>query len=295
MTALILAGLSAAAYGLSDFVGGLRSRSAHFIWVTLAAQVVAAVGTLVWAGFRPGVLTPEALAWGALAAVGNIFGSMMLLRGLASGAMHVAGPLSAVGAAVIPVLVGVATGDRPAALSWVGVVTALPGIWLVASGSGPEADVAAGPGVPSVSGAGSGTAGASEGTRDGVLAGVGFGVFFVSLGRADAASGAWPLVSMALVALVLASLVALWVRPPGHPWDGRGGWLMGACGLAGSILYYLAVHEGMLSLVAVVTSLYPAFTVALAVLVLHERPSRLQVGGLLLATASVVLIALGGH
>ena len=50
----------------------------------------------------------------------------------------------------------------------------------------------------------------------------------------------------------------------------------------------------MLSLVVVVASLYPAFTVLLAVLVLREKPSGRQVVGLLLAAASVVLIAAAG-
>lgn len=292
MLPLLLAAASAVSYGVSDFVGGLRARSAHYVWVTLVSQVVLTVGVLGWAAVRGGTPSASAFAWGALAALGHVTGTLMLMRGFTAGAMHVAGPLSAVCGAALPVAVGVALGERPAPLAWVGIAAALPAVWLVASGDSSNADVAAGPGVPAASGAGHG---ASEGARDGMLAGLGFAVFFVALARADPGAGAWPLVSLEIVALLALIGVAAWLRPPGSIADGLSAWPQGALSLTGAITYFLAAQSSLLSVVVVITSLYPAFTVLLAMTVLHERPSRWQLAGLACAAASVVLIAVGSH
>jgi len=317
MIALLVAALSALAYGVSDFVGGLRARSAHFVWVALVAQCVLAVGVTGWALiWRPGTPTPSAIAWGMLAAVGHVCGTLMLMRGLSSGAMHVAGPLSAVVGASIPVLVGVVGGERPSSLSWVGIALALPAVWLVAAGGAQaEPDMAAGPGVAAASGADAGdfggrlhqrthqergasasrvVGGVPEGARDGVLAGLGFSLFYVAVTRPDASAGGWPLIALELTALVLLAGVAAWLRPPGRLRDAASSWPMGALAVAATALYFVAAHLGMLALVVVVVSLYPAVTVLLAVLVLHERPTWRQVAGLLLAAGAVALIAVGG-
>lgn len=301
MTAVLLAFSSALAWGLSDFIGGVRARSAHFIWVTLVSQVVLTGGVVIWAlALRPGTPTPAAIGWGMLAALGHVFGTLMLVRGLARGAMHVAGPLAAVVGASIPVLVGVVTGERPSGQAWVGIVLALPAVWLVAAG-GSDADaddVTAGPGVPaSLPGAASRATGrrpTRAGASDGVLAGLGFALFFTAIAQPDASAGGWPLVALEVTALVLLVGVAAVKRPPGRLRDARGAWVAGALAAAANILYYLATQAGMLSIVVVVASLYPAVTVAMAVLVLHERPNRRQAVGLALTAAAVALIALGG-
>lgn len=300
MTAVLLAFAAAASWGVSDFVGGLRSRSAHFIWVTLVSQLVLTAGVLVWViALRPGTPSAADLGWGALAALGHVTGTLFLMRGLARGAMHVAGPLSAVVGGAIPVIVGVATGERPSVAAWVGIALALPAVWLVtAGGADPkDLDVAAGPGVPAASGADPNppAAGRSRaGASDGVLAGLGFGVFFSAIAQPDASAGGWPLVALELTALALLVAIAAVLRPPGRLRDASGAWVAGLLGLVANVLYFVATRAGMLSIVVVVTSLYPAFTVALAVLVLHERPTARQLAGLGLAAASVVLIALSG-
>lgn len=304
MSPLLIAALSALAFGVSDFVGGLRSRSTHFVWVSLVSQLVVTAGVVVWVvAFRPGTPTLTGLAWGALAGVGQVLGTLMLMRGLAAGAMHVAGPLAAVVGAALPVLVGVLSGERPGPIAWVGVVAALPAVWLVAAGGATEApDVAGGPGVAAGPGATptgpTAPPGAQRllppGGRDGILAGLGFALFYVAIARAGESSGGWPLVFLEVTALIIMTAVAAWLRPPGRLRDASGAWLMGTLALMGTVLYFVAVHAGMLSLVVVVASLYPAFTVLLAVLVLREKPSGRQVVGLLLAAASVALIAAAG-
>lgn len=281
MTALLLALGAAGSYGLSDFWSGVLSRRHHYLWVALVGQLASTVIALVVAlvttpgglGGIPSVLSGAVIGWGLLAAVGNAFGSAMLMKGLGEGAMHVAGPLSAVLAAGLPVLLGLALGERPAVLALVGIAVALPAVWLVA---GFERGAVSAAGV-----------------REGVLAGVGFAVFFIVIAQAGDGAGAWP-VAVCQVGTALAT--AGWVsaaRAPGSVRGTLGAVWPGAAGGTAALLYFFATREGLLTVVAVVTSLYPAVTVLLAGRFLHERPSRAQLYGLGLAAAAVVAIAMG--
>ena len=172
LIAVLLALVAAVSYGLSDFVGGLVSRRASVWSVAVLAQVSSAVCTTVFAAFGGGVPTGTDFAWAAVAGVGTGLGTGFLYRGLASGRMGVVAPVSAVGAAVVPVVAGVSTGERPSLLVWVGVLSALPGIWLVSSTPDDplhHADEDAGD--------------AGSGLVDGIVAGLGFGVLFATLAQ----------------------------------------------------------------------------------------------------------------
>src|SRR5262252_6746012 len=159
----ILLGLAAALlYGTSDFGGGLLSRRFGPLRVTVIGSAAAAA--LAWAVLimadGPGP-TARAVAWGLGSGLAGGTGTLVLYRGLARGQMSVVGPVSAVGAAVVPVLVGVALGERPRPVTIVGVVVALPAIALVAA---------------------SGTAARGvlrTALVDGLVAGVAFGILFV--------------------------------------------------------------------------------------------------------------------
>jgi uncharacterized membrane protein len=131
--AVVLALFSAVAYGLSDFVGGLLSRRTSAWAVAVVGQASSTVVTATLALVVPGAPRPVDFAWALLAGVGTGMGTGFLYRGFSSGRMSVVAPVSAVGAALVPVLVGAVTGERPTLLVWAGVVAALPGIWLVAS------------------------------------------------------------------------------------------------------------------------------------------------------------------
>lgn len=192
--------------------------------------------------------------------------------------MGVVAPVSGVLAVVIPVVVAVSTGERPGPLVWLGILSAVPAIWLVARE--PTAPSATGP--------------SGSGVRDGVLAGLGFGALFACLGQIPDTAGFWPLVlnqlvGVAVVAVVATLLGATWM-PRGVAW---GGALAGLLGGAATAAFVLATQQGLLSVSAVLTSLYPAFTILLAALVLHERVHRLQAWGLALCGAAVVLVAIG--
>lgn len=278
MTTVLLALLGAASYGVSDFIGGVFGKKASAWAVAATGGVGGAIASLVLALLHSGDPTVGDLAWGAGAGVGSGVGTAFLYRGLASGRMGVVAPVSGVLAVVLPVVVGVVTGERPGALVWLGIVAAVPAIWLVAR----QPD----PGVHEPIG---------SGARDGVLAGVGFGALFACLGQVPDSAGFWPLVmnqvvGIAVVAIAATALGATWVPRHAAAW---GGFLAGLLGGVATWAFLLATHHGLLSVSAVLTSLYPAFTVLLAALVLREHVHRLQAWGLALCGVAVVLVAMG--
>ena len=277
MTGVLLALGAALAYGLSDFVGGVVSRRTSGWPVALLACLGALLGSLVLALVVTGDPSRADLLWGALAGVGSGVGTAFLYRGFATGRMGVVAPVSAVGAAVLPLTVGVLAGERPAALAWAGLVLALPAIWLVSRE----------PGVRITAGA--------PGLVDGIVAGIGFGGLFAAMGQVPTSSGYWPLVVDQLISLVAVAAAALLLG--GNPvprhrvelWAIAGGVLASLAVLG----FLLATNQGLLSISAVLTSLYPAATVLLASLVLREPVHREQAVGLVLCAVAVVLIALG--
>lgn len=176
MSVVVLLSLcSAVAYGLSDFVGGVLARRASVWSVAATSQVTASLLALGLVATNPGDPHASAVLWGALAGLGGGAGNVLIFRGLARGRMAVVAPLSAIAAAALPVLVGLVAGERPSALPVIGVLMALPAIWLVAGG---------GWGLPA----------ANRGdVIDGLVAGVGFGVQFSALGQVPQHAGLIPL------------------------------------------------------------------------------------------------------
>jgi drug/metabolite transporter (DMT)-like permease len=287
---IVLAIGAAVAFGTSDFVGGLLSRTAAVFSVVLVSQVVSLAGLLVALPFWETGFSPEALGWGAAAGVAATAGASALYRGLSIGRMGVVAPISGVLAAAIPVVFGLGFGERPGPIALVGVALGLVAVTAVSRQSD---QVATAP--PSGSDAAlQHVARSRRGVLEGLAAGVGFGLFFVLLERSPGDSGLWPLAGMRVSIIALAGCaVAIGGLGAGI---GRGSILrLGALGLlnvSADLLYLLATRHGLLSLVAVITSLYPAVTVLLARSVLHERMDRSQMVGLALAVVSVVLIAL---
>lgn len=270
---------SALGFGVSDFLAGLASRRMHFLWVTLVGEAVGVGVSTVSATVLGGSGSTSALAWGAVSGLGSAGGTLALYRGYGHGAMAVAGPLSAVGAAALPSLAGAALGESLPPLVVVGVVLALPAIWYMAS-------------VP-----GGSTGSIRAGVWDGIVSGVGFAFLFVALKLAGTEDGLWPVAAGQMVALVAVAVSALVVRPPvSLERGGKSRWstvvpvAAGALGIVATMLYFFASHTGLLAVAAVLTSVYPGVTVGLAALVIHERPSRRQVVGLLLGAVAVALI-----
>lgn len=273
---VLLALAGAAFYGLSDFIGGLVSRRTSPWSVALVASLAGGVIVLVAAAVLGGDPTAADLWWGVLAGVGNGFGTAFLYRGLSAGRMGVVAPISGVGAAVVPVLAGLASGERPSTVVWVGILAALPGIWLVSQQPG-------------------GTPAGTGGVLDGVLAGLGFGSLFAALGQIPDTAGLLPLGVNQLVAAVAIVVLATALRTAWLPRDRASvaGVLCGALGVAATGAFLVATQKGDLTVAAVLASLYPAFTILLAASVLHERVHRSQGIGLVLCGLAVAMVAGG--
>jgi drug/metabolite transporter (DMT)-like permease len=276
---LILAGFSALIYGFGDFCGGLAARKSPVPVVLVFSQLV---GLLLAVGFalmlRQPLPSPIDTAWGAIAGICGAAGLAALYSALATTLVAVASPVAAATGAAIPVLLGVATGERPGALAWVGMGLAIAAMVLL-------------------------TAGRAEKKQDGAVrrafllgaaAGIGFGFFFFAISRTSHGSGLWPLIAARSATIIIVGIIALAtgrsLRPggPGFPVA----LLSGCLDMGANIAFLLATRLGLLSLTAVVASLYPAPTVLLAMLVFRERLTALRAVGLAVACAGVAFISL---
>ena len=278
--AIVLGLAVALVYGAADFLGGRTSRGNRPAAVVAVSQL-ASLGLLglllaVDATPPPGA---GSLWLGAASGVVGLAGVLLLYRGLALGQMGVIAPVTAVGAAILPLAYGIATGERPSAAALVGVALALGAVGLIASGGSPSEGPHQRTSVKELALAGA--------------AGAAFGAGFILLAESGEGSGFWPLLAARSASVPLAVLVAL---RGGHRLAiTRGSRLAvvaaGALDVLAIALYLLASRRGLISLVAVLGSLYPAATVVLARIVLREHLVRLQLVGLGLALVGVVLIA----
>jgi drug/metabolite transporter (DMT)-like permease len=299
VAAVLLALFSAAAYGVSDFLGGVLARRGSAWPVAVAGQASAALCTILVALFVPGDPHGRDFAWAVLAGAGTAVGSGFLYRGLASGRMGVVAPVSAVGAALVPVLVGVATGERLSWLVVLGIAAALPGIALVATV--PRTDPAAAS-TPVTATAATTTSmrparafRLPAGLADGAAAGLGFGVMFVALAQVPRDAGLWPLAVLQATSVPVLIAVAVGLRAAWRPRDkaSRLALLIGPLGTLATGAFLLATQYGFLSVAAILTSLYPAATILLATAVLKERIHALQGVGLGLCAVAIACVAAG--
>ncbi len=273
MTAIGLAFAASVLWGVGDFFGGLTSRRLATLAVVAISQLFGFGGILLVAAFAGGDFPGlTAIAAAMAAGLAGAIGLAGLYRGMAIGAMGVVAPISA-SAAVVPVTVGLARGERPSALQLAGVALALFGVVLVSREPGEEWRLSAG--VPLA-----------------LVAALGFGGYFVFMDRASADDAYWAVV----VARGFSSSIALAVAAAwGTLRVGRRNLpvlvVIGLFDVAANLALALALNEGYVSLVSVVASLYPVATVLLAVVVLHERPARSQALGGAVALTGVGLIA----
>jgi uncharacterized membrane protein len=311
MVAVLLALAAAVSFGGSDYAAGLASRKTEVLRVTVAAEGVNAAVVipvvLLVSGRPPSVLT---LGWGAVAGVGGVGGLMALFTGFRYVAFNVVSPISAVTAAGLSVLVGLLSGERPGALSLAGMLLTAPAIVAVSASAArmnaaqPErgssaaaASKADAPPGDQDSGAGAGAGGRGvTGVVWSLAAGAGFALFLIGFNRAGSADDLWPagaadLAGLATVVSVAVVRGRLALPPAGTP--RRLSLLSGLVAAAGTLSVFLATHRGLLAVTAVIYSLYPAGTIILARIHLHERLTKAGICGLCLAAASVSLIAAG--
>jgi drug/metabolite transporter (DMT)-like permease len=280
VAAAALALLSSLVWGTADLGGGLLARRHALLAVLFVEQLPALLVALALLGLDPsGRPGAAGVAWGLLGGVVGAAALAAFYRGLSIGTMSIVAPVSAVGA-VVPVAVGVAGGERPAVLQLVGIVVALAGITLAAREPGGRAPA--------------GAARAALGYAG--VAALGFGLFFVAVDGASSRGGVpWVLVTVRISEIAVLGTAFLAVRPP-VPRSPRALAPLAAVGLldvAANATYALATTRGLLSLVSVLGSLYPAVTVLLARLLLGERVSRTQEAGVAACLAGVLAITAG--
>ncbi|MFI5367532.1 MAG: EamA family transporter [Spirochaetia bacterium] len=277
--AIILAGLCALMYGAGDFCGGLGTRTSPLVAVLAVSQLVGLVAALGASVLLGNPLPSGAdLAWGAISGVCGTAGLAALYTALATTPVAVASPVAAVVGAVVPVFLGVAAGERPGPLDWIGMGLAVPALVLLSAGP---------------AGNGRTSALVRRTALLGAAAGIGFGLFFAAISRTSHTSGLWPLVTARASTISIVVLFALFSGRSLRP--ARAGLaivlLSGVFDMGANIAFLLATRAGMLSTVAVVASLYPGPTVLLAWLVLRERLTSTRVLGLVLALAGVALLS----
>ncbi len=210
---------------------------------------------------------------------------------LSRGPMSVVAPVSAVSAAIIPVVIGTFIGESPRPIHWAGILLALPAIVLISREGTPEQD----PDNEVPLEERTTPADNRVGLTAGLLAGVGFGLFISIITRTSSASGVWPAVTARSTASVLLVGLVLVMRIPIKGSSISGWRLAGWTGIldgSSNLLILAAGRRGMLALVGVIGALYPASTIVLARVVLGENLQRHQLAGLGLAVVAVVMIAL---
>jgi drug/metabolite transporter (DMT)-like permease len=285
--AVLLSLCASACWGLSDFLAGLVSRRLPVLTVMFGAQTLGLLGCA--AALAVVVPSPPSRghALAALAAgASGVAGLACFYRALAVGTMSVVAPIGATGVA-LPVLVGLAGGDRLRAAQAVGLVLTVCGVVLVAR--------------PAEAAVGRGHAAAPAGVRGGgssvplaLAAAAGFGGYFVFAHSAARGGVLWLLVLSHLVILPLGVVLVLARRPLLAPRaDAPLIALIAVVDLSATALYGVANRHGGLAIVAVAGSLYPAVTLLLARAVLHERMDRIQGLGVLAALGGVALLAGG--
>ncbi|GAA2618549.1 DMT family transporter [Actinomadura fulvescens] len=274
---------AALSYGVADFLGGAVSRRSTalraLLWCVPTGLAFVVIATLLTGGSP----TTSSMAWGFGAGLAGGTGLITFYRALAQGPMSVVAPVSALTSSLLPVGAGLLRGERLDTTVLLGVLLCLVAIGLVSmEENGEERRTAHGPIMAGVSGAC-------------------FGVFFILLKEAGDGSGLWPLVGARagnLLIIVVAFAVLSRLRPDtGSKVSGRLlialALISGVLDAGANALYFLAVQDGMLSLAAVLTSLYPAITVLMARIAYSERLRAVQRIGLAIAAAGVALVTVG--
>jgi drug/metabolite transporter (DMT)-like permease len=283
--AALLALSAALAYGAGDFLGGVATRRAPATTVVLWSHVV---GLLLLATAAPlvgGAITGRGVVSGSISGIAGAVGVAGFYRALSLGKMSMIAPITGLLSAAVPVVAGMARGEHPPTTAFAGIALALVAITLVSRESPADST--------EVTGAAARPQRTAEALALAIGAGLAFGLFFVIISGAGHGTGIWPLVAARVTSVGLFGTLALTGVTAARPHRSALGAVVG-CGLldsAANVLYVLAVTHGLLSIVAVLTALYPAGTVVLARYVLGERMSALQRAGLAFAGCAALLIA----
>ena len=287
MLTVFLGLLTAITYGFADFFGAIASKRIKPVVVTGAASFIGLLLLLALAPFIGADFSPAAVSTGVLAGIASAFALTCLYAALAIGPISIVSPLTALLSAIVPMVVGVWLGDRFSTLGWIALLLILISVTLVALIPGEAAK------LPSL-----------RGTLFAVGAGVGIGFVLIAVDASPADSGIATIIVLRTVgALILAGAsLVIWLRSKrltlDSPGSGINKRILLAVAVTGifdslaNIFFTLAIREGSLSVVAVLTALYPVGTILLARFVLKEKLAGVQSVGIAIAIGASTLLAL---
>ena len=274
MSPLLLALGASLAWGVADFVGPLFSRTLGILRVLFWGQVGGVLAIALAVAIRGEGPAGWAVLFAICAAVGGMLGLVAYYRGMEIGVMSVVAPIAGI-SAVIPVVFGIATGDSPSPAQVAGIVCALLGVGLASvEHSDGRRRIAAGVGLA-------------------LLAALGFGFYFPWMHAAGKVDFWWASLVFRTTALLIVA-TAVTVQRPSLRLGPRDFAIVIAVGIGdtiGNALFAASSGQGLVSLTAVLASLYPVVTVLLAAGVLHERVAPMQRAGIVLTLTGVALIA----
>lgn len=278
MTA-VLALFSALLYGTADFSGGQATRKNSVFSVMLLSQTAGILVALIAAPLvGPDAPRAADLAWGFLAGFTGSIGLAALYRGLAQHKAAIVSPVSALVGAIVPVAFGALLGERPSVLALIGGALCLPAIFLLSYEKGETRDRAE----------------LRASLLYGLVAGLGFGSFFIAISRTSQGSGLWPLLASRSASIAATAAIVV-VGKKGFSVARRDrpiALFAGIADMGANICFLLASRSGLLILVTLITSLFPAPTVLLARIFQGQRISLPRAAGIALALAGVALIGL---
>ena len=285
MPAIILGFITSLVYGFADFAGAIAAKRIKPITVTFVAGCSGLVLLCFYSIWMGANFSSESLMWGAIGGVASAFGIACLYASLALGPISIVSPLGAVISAIVPMIVGFAQGDRFSAMGFVALAAILVAVVLV--GFVPGDDVR----LPSV-----------RAIWFAVGAGVGIGFVMIAMDAFPRESGLAALITLRTVAIILLGSFVLisYLRtrgntttrePAGIKW-----WLLvsatGFLDASANVTFLLASRVGSLSVLSVLTALYPLGTIILARIFLKEKIARTQQLGILLALAASAVLAI---
>jgi uncharacterized membrane protein len=273
--AILFGLLSALTWGAGDFNGGLAVKRSNPYGVIAVAHTVSLLLLLITVFIVGEPIPPmHDWLWGGASGLAGGIGLMLLYRSLAEGRMSVAAPVSAVVAAILPVLIGLLQDGLPGLWILIGFALALVAVWLVSGGEG--------------------LAIRFDDLRMPVMAGIAFGAFFIFIERASQTALLWPLIAVRIVSVSTMLGYALLTRQDWIPKRESMVPLLLSSLLDtfGNAFYALSARTGRLDVAAVLGALYPGATVLLAWVFLKEEISRVQTIGILLALGAIILLTL---
>jgi drug/metabolite transporter (DMT)-like permease len=265
-------------YGIADFTGALAARRTSALTVTLGMQTVGLLVLLPLLPFLPGRPSAAAMIIGAVSGAAGTGGLLVYLRGMARGPIGIVSPLAAVNGAGVPVAWGaIVLGDRFSLVQVLGVLLALVSVVVVAW-------------VPETAVGAADLRGVAAGLGSGLL----FGAFFIALDATPADSGMWPLVGARLASAVAILALMRLISRPTHPGSALPLILLaGTLDMAANVLFLFATRGGLLSISALLSSLYPVVALLLARRILAERLHRIQAAGVVGALVATAMLVTG--